>query len=177
MATIFPPIYKFFVKNAAKMMYVFIREYIFNAKTRKGLLADFTGTKISSYPKEQYGKKDYYILVTKLNHIIDDIFEDDISLKKYIKVIGNFDGAPTYLDQLRDLIERGVLVDHGCVEYMYKLYENSDYYRGDLNRLEMDITNNLILPYMEENGMMSVRIPPTEEIVIDDDEDEEGEDE
>lgn len=175
LSEIFPSIYKFFVKNIQRMMYVFIREFIFNNKNRKGLIATFSSTKTANYPKEQYGKKDYYILITKLPNIVDEIFDDDIKLKKFIKYIAGNPNAPTYLDQLKDLIDRDILVDKGIVEYMYKMYKKSDNYRGDLNRLEMEITSKLIIPYMRENGMESIRIPPTEEIVLDeDDEDEEA---
>jgi len=173
--TIFPAIYRFFVKNARKMMRMFIREFIFREKNRKVLVGAFSGMKIPSYPKEQYGKKDYYILVTKLPQIVDEIFDnDDISIKQYLDYIERSDSSPVYTGQIRELLDRDIISENGLVEYMYKKYKKSDAFRGDLNKLEMDITKNLIIPYLEENGMMSVRIPPVEEIpepVNDDEED------
>ena len=57
------------------------------------------------------------------------------------------------------------------------MFKKNDNFRAQMNRLEMDIQESLILPYLEENGMLEVRVPPSEEIVpeLEDDEEEEGE--
>jgi len=171
-------IYKFFVKNVGKLMYVFIKEYLYNNKNRKGLIAEFSNAKIPNYPKEQYGKKDYYILITKLNAIVDEIFEDDIKLKKFIEYVEKSDKAPVYLDAILEAIEQGIVVDKGVVSDMYRLYKKSDLFRGHMNKLEMDITKTFIIPYLEENGMADVWLPPVEEIPEDlDESDEESDDE
>lgn len=177
---LFSAVYKFFVKNASVVMYLFIREFIFNNKNRKALVTEFTSSKLATYPKEQYGKKEYYILMTKLHQIVDEIFEDNISLEKFIKYITR-SNSPVYIDQVAEALAAGRIIDRGVVSEMYKLYKQSDSFRSEMNRLEMDISTTFILPYLEENGLMSVRIPPSEEIVPeleeeddDDDSDEES---
>jgi hypothetical protein len=172
-------IYKFFVKNAAKLMYVFIREFIYNNKNRKVLVGEYSNVKMPNYPKEQYGKKEYYILITKLNAIVDEIFaDDDIKLDKFIDYIERSGRSPVYLEQVKDALDQGLITDKGVISDMYKQYKDSDHYRGDMNHLEMDITTTFILPYLEENGMMSVRIPMVEdpeELDADDTEEEDEE--
>lgn len=175
LSPIFNAIYKFFVKNVSTVMYLFIREFLFNNKNRKGLVSEFNTSKVATYPKEQYGKKEYYILVTKLRQIIDEIFEGDVSLKKFIEYVKRHDD-PMYVTTVEKALEDGIVIDSGVVADMYKLYKKSDGFRGDINRLEMDINATFILPYLEENGMMSVRIPPTEELVPELPDDEDGED-
>lgn len=172
---LFTAIYKFFIKNVSTMMYLFIREFIFNNKNRKVLVSEFTSSKLATYPKEQYGKKEYYILVTKLHQIVDEIFEDNISLKKLIEYVGKSSDT-MYLATVEKALGDGLLVDNGVVADMYKLYRKCDSYRSDMNRLEMDISHTFIIPYLEENGMMDVRIPPTEEIVPELDDEEEDDD-
>lgn len=162
--SMFSAVYKFFVKNAPTVMYLFIREFIFNNKNRKALVAEFTSSKLATYPKEQYGKKEYYILMTRLPQIVDEIFEDNISLEKFIKYATR-GKSPVYVDQVAEAVADGRLVDKGVVPEMYKLYKKSDAFRSQMNRLEMDISTTFILPYLKENGMMDVRIPPSEEIV------------
>lgn len=171
---LFTAIYKFFIKNVSKLMYVFIREYIFNNKNRKGLIAEFSNIKIPNYPKEQYGKKEFYILIIKLAAIVDEIFDDGMKLKKFIEYVEKNDSSPVYVDQISEALEVGLIVDKGVVTDMYKLFKKSDGYRSAMNKLEMEITKAFIIPYLEENGMMSVRIPPTEEIP--DDLDDDGDD-
>lgn len=171
---LFKAVYKFFIKNVGKLMYVFIKEFIFNNKNRKGLIAEFSNVKIPNYPKEQYGKKEFYILIIKLSAIVDEIFDDGVKLKKFIEYIEKSDKSPVYVDQISEALEVGLVVDNGVVSDMYKLFKKSDGYRSAMNKLEMEITKTFIIPYLEENGMMSVRIPPTEEIPddLDDEEDE-----
>lgn len=173
-------IYKFFIKNASKLMYIFIREFLYNNKNRKVLVSEFTTSKMPNYPKEQYGKKEFYILITKLHAIVDEIFEgDDIRLKKFVEYVEKSTTTPVYLEQIKDALSVGILVDKGVVSDMYHMYKKSDSYQKDMSRLEMDITQTFIIPYLEENGLMDIRTPPVEEIPVDasdDDEDEADDD-
>ena len=66
----FATIYKFFVKNIDRLMFVFLSQYILSNKNRKNLIAEYLDMKLPAYPKEQYGKKEYYILMTKYSSII-----------------------------------------------------------------------------------------------------------
>ena len=156
---LFKAVYKFFIKNVSKLMYVFIKEFIFNNKNRKGLIAEFSNAKIP---------------IIKLSAIVDEIFDDGVKLKKFIEYIEKSDKSPVYVDQISEALDIGLVVDNGVVSDMYKLFKKSDGYRSAMNKLEMEITKTFIIPYLEENGMMSVRIPPTEEIPddLDDEEDE-----
>jgi len=178
LSPLFSAVYKFFVKNAPTVMYLFIREFIFNNKNRKALVAEFTSSKLATYPKEQYGKKEYYILMTKLHQIVDEIFEDNITLEKFIKYVTR-SKSPVYVDLVSEALSRGLIVDGGVVSEMYKLYKKSDGFRAQMNRLEMDINETFIIPYLEENGMMDVRIPPSEDIVpeLDEEDDDDGDEE
>ncbi|MCM1295220.1 MAG: hypothetical protein NC311_06735 [Muribaculaceae bacterium] len=175
LSPLFSAVYKFFVKNASTVMYLFIREFIFNNKNRKALVAEFTSSKLATYPKEQYGKKEYYILMTKLHQIVDEIFEDNITLEKLIKYVTR-NKCKVCVDQVSEALSRGYIVDNGVVAEMYKLFKKSDGFRAQMNRLEMDINETFILPYLEENGMMGVRIPPSEDIVPEIEDDEEDDD-
>lgn len=172
----FTPIYKFFVRSASHIMYVFIREYIFSPKNRKMLVSEYTNTKMPNYPKEQYGKKEFYILITKLPQIIADIFSDGVKLKKFIEYVDKGSDGPVYLDALLDDIENGYIVDNGVVRDMWKRYRDTDQFRMDMTKLEMAITKNLIMPYLEENNMLSIRLPHVEPIT-DETADEDSDDE
>ena len=111
---------------------------------------------------------------------MDEIFEgSQIDLSTFIEYLSHSDSAPVYLDEVQDALDNEILFDKGVASEMYKLYRASDNFRMDMNRLEMDITNTFIIPYLQENGLMSVRLPPVEEIpeeTEDDEEDEEDDD-
>lgn len=176
---LFDAIYKFFVKNALKLMYLFIREYIMNNKNRKGLTDLFNTSKLASYPKEQYGKKEFYILVTKLSQIVDEIFDDDsISLEEFIEYLDKSDDSPVFIGRIQSALEDGFIVDNGVIMDMYKRFKKSEEFRGCLNKLEMDISTSLIIPYLKETGLIDVRMPTPEDIPDEiDDDDEEDNDE
>lgn len=174
-STFFSNVYKFFVKDARKLMYLFIKEFVFNNKNRKGLTDPYNTSAVVTYPKEQYGKKEFYLLIIKLPKIIDDIFDDGIKLKKFIDYISRSSDAPVYISYIKEQMENGYIVDKGVVGDMYDLYKKSDIFRSQLNKLEMSIYESLILPYMEEHGLMSVRIPAVED--IEEEEDSEDDDE
>lgn len=177
LAPLFTAIYKFFIKNAGQMMQIFIREFIYSNKNRKNLVAPFLNNKIPTYPKEQYGKKEYYVLITRLDSIVDDIFEDGVQIKTFIEFIEKSDDAPAYLDRISDAVEQGIIVDNGIVEELYKKFRKSDLYRQAMNKLEMDITTTFIIPYLEESGLIAVRLPPVEEMPEPEDDDEEEDEE
>lgn len=156
-------VYKFFVRNVDRLMYLFIKEFIFTNKNRRALVDEFSNVKIPSYPKDQYGTKEFYILIVKLNAIIDEIFDNGVKLKEFIKYVSKSSKCPVYVDHIKDAIEQGILSDSGVVDDMYKLYKRSDLFRGHINKLEMAITSDLIVPYMKETGTLDVRLPTIEE--------------
>lgn len=174
-AQAFEACYKFFVRGINKLMYLFLREYLFNNKNRKGIVEDFMSSKVTSYPKEQYGKKEYYILITKLSQIVNSIGEDNIRLSKFINYIDRAEEAPLYLDDVKDLLERGVIVDHNIVEDIFRLFSESDARPGILNKLEMVITKSLIIPCLKESGLLDISI--RQNIAPDDDDDDADEEE
>lgn len=175
LTSLFASIYKFFIKDAIKMMYLFIREFVFNNKNRRALVDPYNTSAIATYPKEQYGKKEFYILIIKLPQIVDDIFEDGVKLTKFIRTIGESHKAPIYLGSLRKAIDDGYLIDKGVISDMYKQFKESDEFRGQMNKLEMDIFESLIVPYLEDNGLMSVRHPMVEDPPEEDDDEEDTE--
>ncbi|MCM1531894.1 MAG: hypothetical protein NC114_06440 [Ruminococcus flavefaciens] len=172
LAGFFMNLYKFFVKDAQKLMYLFIKEFIFNNKNRKGLVDPYNTAAVVNYPKEQYGKKEFYLLIIKLPKILDDIFDDGVKLKKFIEYISRSEDAPVYLDYIRERMDDGYIIDKGVVADMYAMFKKSELYRSQLNKLEIDIYNSLILPYMEANGLMDVRIPAAEDIPEETDEED-----
>lgn len=172
----FSAVYKFFVRNIHKLVYTFLREYIFSAKNRKNLTAEYINSKLPTYPKEQYGKKEFYILITKLPAIVKDIFTDDIRLEKFIDTIERSGSSPMYFKTIRKMLDKGILIDHGVVRDIFDLFKHSDHYDSTLNKLQMKITENLINPYLEENGLTELRLPQIEVDEDDDDEDEEESD-
>lgn len=177
---IFSACYKFFIKNINKLMYAFIRGTLYSNKARKNLLADYANTKIGNYPKEQYGKREYYIIITYMNAIVKSIFEDDIRLSRFIETIEKTDECPVYIDVVKDAMEAGIIIDHGVVKNFFTLFKASDQYRSTLNKLEIDFTKTFIIPCLEENGLMDVRLPAVEDPeddLTDDDDDKLEEDE
>lgn len=175
LADSFNAIYKFFIRNIQRHVYVFLREYIYSAKNRKALTADYINTKLPNYPKEQYGKKEFYVLITRCSSIVKDIFTDDIRLERFMETIERSGTSPMYFKTIRDLIDRGILVDHGVVRDIYDQFKKSDQYDATLAKLQMKITENLINPYLEENGMSELKLPQIEsdedDTVEDEDED------
>lgn len=173
---IFKACYKFFVLNIKKLMYIFLREFIYTSKNRKMLVAEYMNMKLPNYPKEQYGKKDYYILITKLPAIIKDIQDDDIKLEKFIEYIERSGSSPMYLNAIKSYLDKGIIIDRGVVADIFKAFMKSEEYDPTLCKLQMAITENIINPYLEENGLSSLKIPPIDPIDDDnvDDEDEDS---
>lgn len=176
----FNAVYKFFVKNTATVMYVFLREYIFTSKNRKSLVGDYLNSKLPNYPKEQYGKKEYYILINKLQSIIKDIRREKLNLGEFIHYLKRADDTPGYIKAVEKYYEEGLIDDQTVVTDLFDLLFDSDQYAQIYNKLQMAITTTLINPYLEESGMSSMRLPQVEEQedeLTDDDEEENNEEE
>lgn len=171
---VFSVSYKFFIKNIRKLLFIFLKQYIFNNKNRKTLISDYINIKLPNYPKEQFGKKEYYILVSKLSPIVKTIGSSNISLSKFIEYIERDDQCPIYINELKGYIDANVINDRGVVENIFDAFIKSDEYNGMMSKLEMEITETLILPYLKENGMDSVRYAPISP--VDDTEDEDDDD-
>lgn len=167
-------VYKFFVKNVRKIVFTFLREYIYNNKNRKGLLSEFQDTKIPSYPKEVYGKKEYYLLIVKLPAIVRTISEHEIRLEKFIQYINRDDDAPMTVRLIQDYLDNGMILDHGVYENIMKHFMDCDDYNVIINKLAIRIQNAIIDPYLKETGMESVRssIVEVDDDEIDDDNDD-----
>ena len=80
---------------------------------------------------------------------------------------------------IKDMLDKGIIIDHGVVADMFEQFEQSDSYAGVINKLEMAITKDLIIPYLKENGLMDIRMPtpmePEEDISDSDDDSDESE--
>lgn len=163
LSTMFRAVYKLLICHATKNMKIFIREYIYSSKNRKVLLADHLNTKMPTYPKEQYGKKEFYILITKLPTIVKNIFEDDITLEDYLSYIERAGDTPLYFKELHTMLEKGYMIDEGIVNEMFKKFKKSDQFDQVMCKLQVAITRDLIDPYLEENGLMSLKTPPVED--------------
>lgn len=171
---LFSVVYKFFIKNIQRHMLTFLKEYIYNAKNRKILLADYMSAKIPSYPKEQFGKKEYFILMTKLSPIIKDIGKEGIKLTKFISYIKRAGDTPAYFDDLEEFIEKDIICDNGVVSDLFDEFIKSEDYNAVLCKIQTAITSNIIMPYLNDNGLTELRVPPTDP--LDEEGDEEDED-
>lgn len=154
----FESCYKFFVKNISKLVYIFLHEYLLNNKVRKGIIEEFMPEKLSSYPKEQYGKKEYYILISMLNQIVKYIGKEGIGLEEFIEFIDKSDESTIYVERVHRLLDKGIIVDHGVVDNIFDLFEKSDARSGIMNKLEIAITESLIIPCLKDNGLLDIRI-------------------
>ena len=144
--------YKFFIKNIRKLVTVFIKEYIMNAKNRKALVADYY-TKLSSYPKEQYGNKDNYILITFLKKIVKSYTKDgELRLSDFIYYIKKSGDYPEYIDQLQEYIEDGYIVDYGVFRDISNIFWKSDVRDSMINKLSLKIIENIIKPDLDDMG-------------------------
>ena len=159
---IFAAVYKFFIINVQKLMFIFLREFIFTNKNRKVLVAEYMNTKLPNYPKEQYGKKEFYILITKLNNIINDIQDDDISLSTFIEYLEKSGSIPIYVARLKEYLDKGIIQDNGVVDNMFELMKASYEYNNIYCKLQTVITSNIINVYLEENGLTELRLPPVD---------------
>lgn len=169
-------VYKFFIKNTAAIMYTFLREYIMTSKNRKAAVADYLNSKLPNYPKEQYGKKEYFILMNKLQNIIKDIRREKLDLTEFINYLKRADEVPEYVENVEKYLNEGWILDDGIVTDLFDMFLDSDQYDIIYNKLQMAITTNLINPYLEESGMSDMKLPLFEqEEDLEDDEEEENE--
>lgn len=175
---VFRPIYKFFVMKIRNLLYAFTREFVFNNKNRQVLTDAYSRKASPTYPKRQFGKWEFYVLMIHLEDIVNEIFDDNIRLSRFIEYVERYGngGVPKYVERVKKMLGEGLLVDNGVVSDIFELYSHSDRFREDLARLKMDITTHLIIPYMEENKMMELRVPPTEEPPVELDEEEDDDD-
>ena len=171
---LFSAVYKFFVKNAYKVIYVFMKEYISSSKNRKALTADYLNAKIPTYPKEQYGKKEYYILTMKLPNIMKDIRNDGVWLDKFIGYLERSGETPMYIERIKEYLDKGIINDHGVIANMLSTLFESDSYTQMICKLQSFITEDIVIPYLKENGLIELRLPPVDP--EDDDLDEDDED-
>ena len=169
----FMVVYKFFVKSISTIMFTFLKEYILQAHNRKRLTLDYLNAKIPSYPKEQYGKKEYYILMIKLNNIIHDIYDDQIGLSDFIRYVKRDEDCPGYVEKLESYLSEGLIGDQNVVGNLFELFFDSDIYEETYCKLQVVITETLIYPYLVDNGMEAMRLPPVEADESLEDEDEE----
>lgn len=172
----FATIYKFFVKNIDRLMFVFLSQYILSNKNRKNLIAEYLDMKLPAYPKEQYGKKEYYILMTKLSSIIKDIRRERLDLSDMLRYIKKSDNCPGYVHRLSEYLSQDLVIDQDVVRNIFDMMFESDVYDDIFCKLQMFITDALINPYMEENGLEFMRLPPMEPDDTDISDDEENED-
>lgn len=173
-------VYRFFVKSIKKLTYIFLREYIFNNKNRKALVSEYLNTKIPVYPKEQYGKKENYILIAKLPNIIKDIGKEELLLTTFIHYLRKNDDVNLFIDFIERYIEDGLIFDHGVFDDIMKAFNDSDSRNGMINKLQIDITDAIIIPCIEDSGMEMARFgnfDPDDENDLNDDEDEDETDE
>lgn len=179
LATIFNDVYRFFIRNIHKHMYVFLREYIYSSKNRKSLIAEHISAKLPNYPKEQYGTKEFYILISKLPSIIRDIADNNLTLKKFIDYIERSGSMPMYVDRVRDYISDGIINDSGSVADIFSIFFKSSHYSTTINKLQMAITKDIINPYLKKNHLTELKMPTVEPIEDEgeDDDDEDGADE
>ena len=176
---LFSAVYKFFVKNAYKIVYVFMREYISSAKNRKALTADYLNTKIPTYPKEQYGKKEYYILTMKMPNIMRDIKINGMWLDKVISYLEKAGETPMYIERIKEYLDKGIINDHGVFSNMLGVLFKSDSYTKLICKLQSFVTEDIVIPYLKENGLMELKLPQIdpEDDELDEDDDNEDEEE
>lgn len=168
-------IYKFFIKNIGSIVYIFLKEYIANAKNRKAMVSPYIDAKLESYPKEQYGKKENYILLTKINSIVKDIKNADIDFSDFINYINKANDSAAYIDIIGKKVDSSVIIDDGIVKDIMKKFIKSDEYKQVINKLSVWINTHIIVPCLVDLGYgdMDYTIFEEEEPVLDNsDEDE-----
>lgn len=166
-------LYKFFVKCLRKTTYVFFREFIYNNKNRKNILEEYQDIHVASFPKEIFGKKEYYILTVKMASIVKNLAEKDFSLEKYIKYITRDGSMPNYVRIVSDGLDDNTIVDHGVFSDMMEKMLNSDsFFNRMVSGLMGDVKTAIINPYLESIGIDPTQYPTTDlsdDIDIDDD--------
>ena len=171
-------LYKFFGKNTKKLVTAFLREYLFNNKNRKALLSSYQDIKIPSYPKEQFGKKDNYILVIKLPAIVKDIIALPINMEMFIKYCIRNGDKPQYIDVLEEMMTQNILIDYGLYADMMDKFVKSDAFDGIINKLQVRMINGVVRPSMEDLGHPNLagQIELEDDDATEDDDDEDPND-
>ncbi len=169
-------IYKFFIKNINSMVYIFLKEYISNNKNRKNLVAPYLDVKVDSYPKEQYGKKENYILLAKIDSIMKDIKNLDTSLVDFINYVNRANDSAAYIDLVAELVDHNIIIDKGIVKDIMKKFIKSDEYNQIINKLSIWINKHIIAPCLKDLGYDGIQyvIFEEEDEALSDGEDDES---
>lgn len=162
-------LYKFFVKNIRKLTTVFLKEYIFNTKNRKALVQDYQDAKLGNYPKEQFGNKDNYILITFLKKIVKSFTKSgDLRLEDFIRYVKKSDDCPEYVDVIEEYLNDGTIADYGIYEDLMTYFWESDIRDAMINKLSLKINDAIVQPTLEDMGYKTF---PLTLIAQDDDDD------
>ena len=78
------------------------------------------------------------------------------------------------LSESRSIWIKGIINDHGVIANMLSTLFESDSYTQMICKLQSFITEDIVIPYLKENGLIELRLPPVDP--EDDDLDEEDED-
>ena len=165
--------YKFFIKNIRKLTTVFLKEYLFNDKNRKALIKDYQDSKLGNYPKEQFGNKDNYVLITFIKKIVKAITEEDLRLSNFIMYIRKSDDCPEYVTEIEDYLDHGIIVDYGIYEDIMKFFWESSVRDAMINKLSLKINDAIVQPTLKSMGYDTF---PLTLIAQDDDDDLQDED-
>lgn len=165
--------YKFFIKNIRKLTTVFLKEYLFNDKNRKALIKDYQDSKLGNYPKEQFGNKDNYVLITFIKKIVKAITEEDLRLSDFIMYIRKSDDCPEYVAEIEDYLDHGIIVDYGIYEDIMKFFWESSVRDAMINKLSLKINDAIVQPTLKSMGYDTF---PLTLIAQDDDDDLQDED-
>lgn len=167
-------LYKFFIKNIRKLTTVFLKEYLFNDKNRKALVQDYQDSKLGNYPKEQFGTKDNYILITFIKKIVKTVAKDEnIRLSDFIDYLRKSDDCPDYVSEIEDYLEHGVIVDYGIYENIMNFFWESTVRDAMINKLSLKINDAIVQPTLKSMGYDTF---PLTLIAQDDDDDLQDED-
>lgn len=145
-------LYKFFGKNLRKLVTTFLREYLYNNKNRKALLSSYQDLKLASYPKEQFGKKDNYILIIKLAAIVKDITELPITAEQFIQYCIRNDDKPQYIDLVEEMLDDSILIDYGIYSDIMDKFMKSDAFDGTINKLQTKMIDAIVRPSVSAMG-------------------------
>lgn len=171
-------VYKFFVRNIRKLVFIFLREYLYNNKNRKGIIQDFQDVKVQSYPKEVYGKKEFYLLIVKMSAIVKEITKMDFRLDTFLQYINRDDDAPMYIVLIEQYYDKGMIQDHGVYNDIMDHFLNCEEYSAIINKLTVKIKSAIIDPYLQDSGLDIARpliVEPDDDDPEDSDEDEDAE--
>ena len=146
-------LYKFFTKNIRKLVTVFMKEYIFNVKNRKSIVQDYQDVKLANYPKEQYGKKENYILITFIKKIVKSYTkEGECTIQDFISYIKRADDCPSYVIDIEEYMEDGTIIDYGLFSDIMNYFWKSDVRDSMINKLSLKINEAIVQPCLKELG-------------------------